>query len=73
MQIQKWLQPKNMTNAKNENSKLEIEPRDKKWEQHAQNRNSKKQNNNDKNVTNPTKIQIQEHTQKKDNLHNRKR
>ena len=54
-----------MTNAKNENSKLEIEPLDKKWEQHAQNRNSKKQNNNDKNVTNPTKIQIQEHTQKK--------
>ena len=54
-----------MTNSKNQDSKLQIQPGGNKLERHTFKQNSKKQNNNDKNVTNPTKIQIQEHAQKK--------
>ena len=61
-----------MTNSKNQDSKLQIQPGGNKLERHTFKQNSKKQNN-DKNVTNPTKMHNQKCTQIKDNLHNRKR
>ena len=61
-----------MTNSKNQDSKLQIQPGGNKLERHTFKQNSKKQNY-DKNVTNPTKMHNQKCTQIKDNLHNRKR
>ena len=61
-EIQTKLQPKNMTNSKNQDSKLQIQPGGNKLERHTFKQNSKKQNN-DKNVTNPTKMHNQKCTQ----------
>ena len=53
-----------MTNSKNQDSKLQIQPGGNKLERHTFKQNSKKQNNH-KNVTNPTKMHNEKmHTNK---------
>ena len=60
-----------MTNSKNQDSKLQIQPGGNKLESHTFKQNRKKQNN-DENVTNPAKMHNQKCTQIKDNLQNPK-
>ena len=52
-----------MTNSKNQDSKLQIQPGGNKLERHTFKQNSKKQNN-EKKVNNPTKMQNHENAHK---------